>query len=205
MSNKNKGKEVIKIRSHKRFRIKRYLTVYRECVKVAFASASTYRLNFLLNCTIMLLGDIIFPLITVLIYGSGAGFKGWTVYEVLLIQSIFTMSTAIADMTFHGVMWVTMDMVRNGNMEMVLILPIDTMFILMARTFSFEGIGLFIGGLTIFMVALFNISAPSILMWLQFIALFIIGVLVMLGIALIMAAISFKWIGNSVYRKYSAV
>ena len=65
----------------------------------------------------MLLGDIIFPLITVLIYGSGAGFKGWTVYEVLLIQSIFTMSTAIADMTFHGVMWVTMDMVRNGNME----------------------------------------------------------------------------------------
>ena len=41
--------------------------------------ASTYRLNFLLNCTIMLLGDIIFPLITVLIYGSGAGFKGWTV------------------------------------------------------------------------------------------------------------------------------
>ena len=197
MSNKNKGKEVIKIRSHKRFRIKRYLTVYRECVKVAFASASTYRLNFLLNCTIMLLGDIIFPLITVLIYGSGAGFKGWTVYEVLLIQSIFTMSTAIADMTFHGVMWVTMDMVRNGNMEMVLILPIDTMFILMARTFSFEGIGLFIGGLTIFMVALFNISAPSILMWLQFIALFIIGVLVMLGIALIMAAISFKWIGNS--------
>ncbi len=197
MSNKNKGKEVIKIRSHKRFRIKRYLTVYRECVKVAFASTSTYRLNFLLNCTIMLLGDIIFPLITVLIYGSGAGFKGWTVYEVLLIQSIFTMSTAIADMTFHGVMWVTMDMVRNGNMEMVLILPIDTMFILMARTFSFEGIGLFIGGLTIFMVALFNISAPSILMWLQFIALFIIGVLVMLGIALIMAAISFKWIGNS--------
>ena len=82
MSNKNKGKEVIKIRSHKRFRIKRYLTVYRECVKVAFASASTYRLNFLLNCTIMLLQDIIFPLITVLIYGSGAGFNGWTVYEV---------------------------------------------------------------------------------------------------------------------------
>lgn len=131
--------------------------------------------KFLLNCTIMLLGDIIFPLITVLIYGSGAGFKGWTVYEVLLIQSIFTMSTAIADMTFHGVMWVTMDMVRNGNMEMVLILPIDTMFILMARTFSFEGIGLFIGGLTIFMVALFNISAPSILMWLQFIALLSLG------------------------------
>lgn len=180
-----------------RLRMRRYLSVYKECIKVAFASASTYRLNFILNCTIMLLGDIIFPLITVLIYGSGAGFEGWTVYEVLLIQSIFTMSTAIADMTFHGVMWVTMDMVRNGNMEMVLILPIDTMFILMARTFSFEGIGLFIGGLTIFAVALINVAVPSVFMWLQFLAYFIIGLLVMMGIALVMAAISFKWIGNS--------
>lgn len=177
--------------------MKRYMKIYRECIKVAFASASTYRLNFILNCTIMLLGDIIFPLITVLIYGSGAGFEGWTVYEVLLIQSIFTMSTAIADMTFHGIMWMTMDLVRSGNMEMVLILPVDTMFILMARTFSFEGIGLFVGGLTIFIISILNVSIPSIFMWLQFIAFFIIGISVMMGIGLIMAAISFKWVGNS--------
>lgn len=182
---------------YKGLKMRRYISVYKECIKVAFASASTYRLNFILNCTIMLLGDIIFPLITVLIYGSGAGFEGWTVYEVLLIQSIFTMSTAIADMTFHGVMWVTMDMVRNGNMEMVLILPIDTMFILMARTFSFEGIGLFIGGLTIFVVAVINVTVPTLFMWLQFLAYFVIGLMVMMGIALVMAAISFKWIGNS--------
>lgn len=58
-------------------------------------------------------------------------------------------------------------------------------------------IGLFVGGLTIFMVALFNVATPSILMWLQFIALFIIGLAVMMGIGLIMAAISFKWVGNS--------
>ncbi|NLL00443.1 MAG: hypothetical protein GX271_07265 [Clostridiales bacterium] len=177
--------------------MKKHMKIYKECIKVAFAAASTYRLNFILNCTIMLLGDIIFPLITVLIYGSGAGFQGWTVYEVLLIQSIFTMSTAIADMTFHGVMWVTMDMVRNGNMEMVLILPVDTMFILMARTFSFEGIGLFLGGFIIFIVAVLNVSIPSIILWLQFLTFFIIGIFVMMGIALIMAAISFKWVGNS--------
>lgn len=177
--------------------MRRHIKIYKECVKVSFASASIYRLNFILNCVIMLLGDIIFPLITVLIYGSGAGFEGWTVYEVLLIQSIFTMATAIADMTFHGIMWVTMDMVRSGNMEMVLILPVDTMFILMARTFSIEGIGLFVGGLTIFVIALFNVLAPTILMWIQFAALFIIGLTVMMGIGLIMAAISFKWVGNS--------
>ncbi len=166
-------------------------------MKVAFQAASTYRLNFLLNCIIMLLGDILFPLITLLIYGSGAGFEGWTVYEVLLIQSVFTMSMAIADMTFHGILWATMQHVREGNLEMVLILPVDTMFILMARTFSIDAVGLFLGGFTIFLVALFHVAAPSLLMWLQFGALFLIGLSVMMGMALLMAATSFKWVGNS--------
>lgn len=177
--------------------MKRYLLIYKECIRVAFATASTYRLNFFLNCVIMLLGDILFPLITILIYGSGAGFSGWTVYEVLLIQSVFTMSMAIADMTFHGILWATMGHVREGNLEMVLILPVDTMFILMARTFSIDAVGLFVGGLAVFVVALVNLPVPTIFMWLQFGALFLIGLSVMMGIALMMAATSFKWVGNS--------
>lgn len=177
--------------------MKRYFNIYKECVRVSFAVASTYRMNFILNCTIMLLGDIIFPMITVLIYGAGAGFEGWSVYEVLLIQSVFTMSTAVAEMCFNGVLWATMDMVRNGNLEMVLILPVDTMFLLMAQTFSIEGIGLFVGGLVIFIVSVLNVSIPSAFMWLKFIALFAAGLFVMMGIGLIMAATSFKWVGNS--------
>lgn len=177
--------------------MKRYLQVYKECIKVAFAVASTYRMNFFLNSVIMLLGDILFPLVTLLIYGAGAGFSGWTVYEVLLIQSVFTMSMAVADMSFHGILWATMGAVREGNFEMVLLMPVDTMFLLMARTFSIDAIGLFLGGGVIFVIALTHIAVPSLIMWLQFIAMFMIGLMVMLGIALIMAATSFKWVGNS--------
>ncbi len=177
--------------------MKRYLLIYRECIKVAFATASTYRLNFFLNSIIMLLGDILFPLVTILIYGSGAGFEGWTIYEVLLIQSIFTISMAIADMSFHGIMWATMFAVREGNFEMVLLMPVDTMFLLMAKTFSIDGIGLLFGGITIFIISLINLTAPTLIMWVQFIAMFMVGMMVMLGISLIMAATSFKWVGNS--------
>jgi ABC-2 type transport system permease protein len=177
--------------------MKRYLLIYRECIKVAFATASTYRLNFFLNSVIMLLGDILFPLVTILIYGSGAGFEGWTIYEVLLIQSVFTISMAIADMSFHGIMWATMFAVREGNFEMVLLMPVDTMFLLMAKTFSIDGIGLLLGGITIFIISLSNLTAPTLIMWLQFMAMFVVGMMVMLGISLIMAATSFKWVGNS--------
>jgi ABC-2 type transport system permease protein len=177
--------------------MKRYLNIYKESIRVAFAAALTYRMNFFLNSVIMLLGDILFPLITLLIYGSGAGFKGWNVYEVLLIQSVFTMSMAIADMTFHGILWATMSAVREGNFEMVLLMPVDTMFLLMARNFSIDAIGLFLGGAAIFIVSILHLGAPSILMWLQFLAMFFIGLMVMMGIALMMAATSFKWVGNS--------
>ncbi|ABX44211.1 ABC transporter permease [Lachnoclostridium phytofermentans] len=177
--------------------MKRYMHIYRECIKVSFTTASTYRLNFFLNSVIMLLGDILFPLVTLLIYGSGAGFEGWTVYEVLLIQSVFTMSMAIADMSFHGIMWATMGAVREGNLEMVLLMPVDTMFLLMARSFSIDAIGSFLGGATIFIIALTHLEAPSLIMWLQFGSMFLIGLMVMMGIALMMAATSFKWVGNS--------
>lgn len=177
--------------------MKRYLSIYRECIRVAFAAAATYRMNFFLNTVIMLLGDILFPLVTILIYGSGAGFQGWNVYEVLLIQSVFTMSLAIADMTFHGIMWATMLAVREGNFEMVLLMPVDTMILLMAKNFSIDAIGLFLGGLAIFIIALLHLAVPTLIMWLQFAAMFLIGLMVMMGIALMMAATSFKWVGNS--------
>lgn len=177
--------------------MKRYIHIYKECIRAAFITAATYRINFFLNTVIMLLGDILFPLLTVLIYGSGTGFTGWSIYEVLLIQSVFTMSMAIADMSFHGILWATMSAVREGNFEMVLLMPVETKLLLMAKTFSIDGIGLFLGGLAIFILSLGHIGMPSLIMWLHFLAMFIIGLMVMLGIALMMAATSFKWVGNS--------
>jgi ABC-2 type transport system permease protein len=67
----------------------------------------------------------------------------------------------------------------------------------MAKTFSIDGIGLLLGGITIFIISLSNLAAPSLIMWLQFVAMFVVGMMVMLGISLIMAATSFKWVGNS--------
>jgi ABC-2 type transport system permease protein len=107
------------------------------------------------------------------------------------------MSMAIADMSFHGIMWATMGAVREGNFEMVLLMPVDTMFLLMARSFSIDAIGLFLGGVAIFIISLTHMAAPSLIMWLQFGSMFLIGLMVMMGIALMMAATSFKWVGNS--------
>lgn len=145
----------------------------------------------------MLVSNILFPLLTVMIYGSGASFPNWSFYEVLLIQAIFTMSSGIAYILFNGVLWATMHYVINGSLEIVLIKPLDSLFYLISSTISFDSIGLLLGGGIMFILAIVNIGSISLFMWLQFIVLFVAGLLVMMGISLIMAATSFKWVGNS--------
>jgi ABC-2 type transport system permease protein len=177
--------------------LKKYIRIYIECIKISISTALTYRLNFLLDNFIMLVSNILFPLFTLLIYGSGAEFPNWSLYEVLLIQAVFTMSTGIANILFNGVLWATMRHIIEGSLEIVLIKPVDCLFFLTASTIEFSSIGLFLGGLVIFVVALPHIGPVSILMVLQFIVLFLSGVCVMMGISFIMAATSFKWVGNS--------
>ncbi|MDF2858624.1 MAG: hypothetical protein K0Q87_4475 [Neobacillus sp.] len=177
--------------------IQKYLQIYKESIKISFATASTYRVNFILSNFITLVGNILFPLVTVMIYGSGASFPNWSFYEVLLIQSIFTMSTGIAKILFNGVLWATMQHVIDGSLEIVLIKPVDSLFYLIASTISLDSVGLLLGGGIMFIYAIVQVNGISFLMWLQFIVLFVSGIFVLMGISLIMAATSFKWVGNS--------
>ena len=182
------------IKPHK---IKRYITIYKECLKITFATETTYRLNFLLSNLITLVSNILFPLVTILIYGSGASFPNWSLYEVLLIQSIFTVSTGINNILFRGLIWVTMDYIVHGNFETVLIKPVDTLFYIIASTIRLDSLGLCLGGSIMFLFSIANIGPISLVMWLKFLLFFLSGVFVMMGISLIMAAASFKWVGNS--------
>ena len=50
--------------------LKKYIRIYIECIKISISTALTYRLNFLLDNFIMLVSNILFPLFTLLIYGS---------------------------------------------------------------------------------------------------------------------------------------
>lgn len=175
----------------------RYLEVYKQCIRSALLSASAYRMDFLISSFITLISNILFPLVTLLIYRAGASFSGWSFYEVLLIQSIFTLSSGLANLIFGGVLWTTMSLIREGSFEVILLKPLNPLFYIVATTFSPESAGLFLGGATLFAVSVIQIGAIPVWLWLQFVLLFAAGTAVMAGLSLMMAAMSFKWVGNS--------
>ena len=177
--------------------MRKYLKIYKEAVKISFSSAMAYRVNFLLNMLITLISNIVLPMVTIMIYGSGASFNDWNIYEVLLIQSIFTISNGFSNIFFNGIVWKTMEEVREGTFEITLIKPVNSMLYLMASTVSMDGIGVILGGIVFFCISIAHIGEITALMWLEFYIFFIMGLFVMVGTQLLMAATSFKWVANS--------
>lgn len=178
-------------------KISRYANIYKACLHTVFANITAYRANFIMFSFITLISSIVLPLVTVLIYSNGASFPNWTMWEVLLIQAVYTMSNYTAYAIFNGVIWSTMDYIREGNFETVLIKPISPLFFLTAFNFDPQSLISIGGGIAMLVVSLCNIGAPSALDWLAFIPLYLAGTAVLCGIFLIMAAITFKWVGNS--------
>lgn len=175
----------------------KYIKMYLACAHTAFSRAAAYRADFLLGSIITLLSNILFPLVTVLIYSNGATFPGWTMWEVLLIQSVYSMSTGVAAMFFNSFVWVTMEHIREGSFETVLLKPVSPLFFIAASNFDPEYGGLFLGGLILTIVSSVHTNISGLGGILQFILLFTVGLAVMSGLYLVMAAITFKWIGNA--------
>ncbi|GBU28161.1 hypothetical protein R84B8_01719 [Treponema sp. R8-4-B8] len=177
--------------------MKRFLGIYKTCITTAMSRALIYRLNFALSMLISLCYNLLFPLTTILIYNSGASFPGWNFYEVLLIQSIFTLSMGLACVVFNNVLWSTMQYIREGSFEVVLLRPMNPLFFLIATNFDTGSIGLIIGGGVMFGIAIAHADFVSLAAIGQFLLLFAGGFAVMSGFQMIMAATSFKWVGNS--------
>ena len=177
--------------------MKKYMKLYKETIRSSITRSTAYRANFILGILVSLLSNVIFPLVTLLIYKSGASFKGWNMYEVLLVQSIFTISQGIAGMLFSGIVWSTMSYVAEGTLEIVLIKPVNCLFYLLATNFNISEIGIVLGGVIILVIAVANIGHVVLVNVCLCLLLFFVGLFVMLGIMLLMAATSFKWVSNS--------
>lgn len=175
----------------------KYIKIYLTCLRTSFSCAAAYRMNFILGNLITLLSNVVIPLVTVLVYANGASFPGWSMWEALLIQSVFSMSGAVSSMVSGSILWVTMDHVQAGSFETVLLKPLSPLFFITASNFSTDSIGLFSGSLVMTIICAYQTGICGMSGVLLFLLLFVSGIAVMGGLDLIMAAISFKWVGNS--------
>lgn len=177
--------------------IRRHLKLYLYCMKTILNSEMAYRLNFILGMIMTFCGNILFPLITLLIYANGQSFPGWTFWQVLMIQSVFTISSGISGTFFDGIFWQTNSCIREGALDVILLKPVNSLFYMAATTVNLNGLSYIIGGIIMLCLAAPHCAVITAAGVLNFIVFGTAGIFVLLGSTLIMSATAFKWVGNS--------
>lgn len=175
----------------------RALDIYITSMKNSFAARMAYRADFFFCCVMIFISELIFPLLTMLIYSTGGSFPGWNLSEVMVLQGVFMLSKGTANLLFFGVVYNTLSRVREGTYDLLMIKPVSTLYISVASGFEPDSIGTVAGGLMVIAYSLKNLSQPLIMEWLRFVLIFFMSVLVMFAFAVLMAATVFKWVGNS--------
>lgn len=169
-----------------------------------FAAAVAYRANLVFCVAMTVVGDLVIPLVSVLIYGSGAGFAGWGMYEILLIQGVFILSRGIAATFSFGMVWSTLDMVTDGTYDLLLIKPASTLLVTLSGNFDIDSVGSILAGVVLTCVTCSKTGGAVNLP--LFLLLLAIGLVVMFGFTLLMSGSVFKWVGNSrIYEIFDAI
>ena len=182
------------------------LRLYSTGMRIGLAEDLAYRGNFLIRFFVMFLSDLLFPLVTLLVYRSGAAFPGWSLEEVLLIQGIFMMAKGFANLFFFGLVWNIGQMVRDGLFDLMLIKPCSVIHLAAATSFSLDNSGSLLGGLGIFIYAVSRIPTPGPWEWAAFFLLFLLSLSVLFSFSLFMSGTLFKWVGNSrIYEIFNTI
>ncbi|MFF2092467.1 ABC transporter permease [Paenibacillus sp. NPDC058174] len=175
-------------------------------LRTKLAEQMAYRSHFILSVLLLVAGDLVVPFVTLLIYGSGASFPGWTMHEALLIQGVFALAKGIAFPFFFGMVGTTLSHVREGTFDLLLLRPRPVMLMAMLTGFDPDDFGRLFSGAVIFGFALSGMSQPALGAWLQFGLLFIAAIAILCAVSLFLSGMLFRWVGSSrVFDIFDAV
>lgn len=182
------------------------IDIYITSFKNGFAARMAYRADFFFCSIMILVSELLLPMITFLIYSTGASFPGWSRHEAMLLQGVFMLSKGAANLLFFGLVFNTLSHVREGTYDLLLIKPVSVLFISVAAGSEPDSIGTILGGLLVILFSLWQLPSPGVINWIKFILLFFFSVLVMFSFAVIMAGSVFKWVGNSrIYEIFDSI
>ncbi len=172
----------------------RYLKIFWKFVSLDLSSEFRYKLNIVMKFLSLIVMDFIGPLIALLIYSNTLGIPGWTLYEFLLFQGTLTLVLGLGHSFAFRFAWEVMDMVRNGELDKVMVKPLKPLTYLMLGSFNFPGMAEIFAGLVIIIYALLNLNLGFTLNYIPYIAFILLAVLFQFGVATLISASSILFI-----------
>ena len=181
---------------------KQFFGVCNRNVILAFQDAMAYKLSFFLQLFGLLFGDIIIPVVSALIYSVSAGIPGWSLYEFILFQGTLILVIGIWHTMFAGLLGETINSVKEGTFDKVLLKPFPSLAYVTSRGFDLDGLGEVLAGVLIIGFAMFKVEFVAI-MFIPYVIAVLLGAL--FEFALTIFAASFAFLFVKTWRLYEFI
>lgn len=151
-----------------------------------------FRTNFLFWSTIGIAWSLFNFFFFGVIAGVNNGIGGWSVNEMYLLLSIFTILDAFTWSFFYRNMQEYTDAIYSGRLNDILVKPIDAQFLLMTKENSYNNVFRFILGVGVLIWSLWQLQImPSLLMIVLFLVTLSAGLLLMYSLWFALSTITF--------------
>jgi ABC-2 type transport system permease protein len=157
-----------------------------------------YRVNFLIGAVSTIVMQAAGLLTIWVVMSQIPDLVGWSLPEILLIYGLITLSKSINHMFADNLWTLGRDYVRTGTFDRFMVRPVDPLFHLLADRFCHDGIGNFLVGITLIVIAASRLNivwTPSMVGYLAIMALS--GGVIFIALNLITSVSGF-WLMDSV-------
>lgn len=175
-----------------------YTSLYWLFLKNRFKILMEYRANFLIGASSTVFVQTASLLAIWVVMSQIPNLEGWSLAEILLIYGLITLSKSINHMFADNLWTLGRDYVRTGSFDRFMVRPIDPLFHLLADRFCHDGIGNFIVGLALVLIAASRLDIAWSPLHIAYLALMVLsGGFIFIALNLVTSVSGF-WLMDSV-------
>ncbi len=168
----------------------KFFRIWKKTIILVFEMSMTYKVGFFILLLSLFLGDLIIPIVSVIIYAISEGIPNWTLAEFILFQGTLILVMGIWHTLFASLLGETISLVQEGTFDKILLRPFSSLGFLTANSFEFDGLaevaaGLFIIGWALIQLELFSF------MLLPYFLIIILAVLFEYALTIIASSLAF--------------
>lgn len=146
----------------------RYWRVYKTFFLSSFARELEFRANFFARIAQNLVWIGFFILILLVIYRNTDSIAGWSRGDAFILAATCFLMNALSTGFFMSITEIP-GLIRMGTLDFVVTKPIDSQFWVSTRRFNFNEIGVFIAGIAMVVLGVFQSELhPSLVQWLAY-------------------------------------
>lgn len=135
-----------------------YIKLYWKFLKVQLKVMMEYRLDFFIGISSILLLQFTNIFFIKIVFNHIEALNGWTFYEILFIYGIACTGRSLHHIFFDNLWVVGKQYIRTGNLDRLLIRPVNPLFHLVAEKVQQDGLGQLIVGIIVLKLAVSNIG-----------------------------------------------